>query len=104
MPLSLEKNVIQGTSVQFQTQFFDPANQIVSPADPVLRVYFRSNDVYETVLVPMTFSANNWIASWDSSNADVGIVEWYISSGSGIAEEGKFRVIGNRASPVSNPG
>ena len=101
----LVKNVTRGSYVQFASNFFDANNDINIPDQPTLRVYYRSNNEYLTATANMTSSGNTWIASWDSSNADVGIVQWYISSGGtpSIAEEGEFRIIANHAANVSNP-
>ncbi len=102
----LVKNVIRGSYVQFASNFYDANNALVTPEEPVLKVYYRSNNEYLTVTANMSMSNDNlWIGSWDSSNADTGIVHWYINSGGakGIAEEGEFRVIGNHASESSNP-
>jgi hypothetical protein len=99
----LVKNVTRGNIVTFTATFYDANNAVAEPSDPVLRVYFRSNDDYITTLANMSSNGTSWTAIWDSSNADVGIVQWYINSGNGIAEEGEFRVNGNHASNTSNP-
>lgn len=101
----LVKNVTKGSYVQFSSNFFDANNAVRTPDQPILRVYYRSNNVYQTVTANLVSSGDNWTASWDSSNADVGIVQWYISSGGtpSIAEEGEFRIIANHAANVSNP-
>lgn len=101
----LVKNVVRGSYVQFASNFYDANNSPTTPEEPILRVYYRSNNEYLTVTANMTYSNTAWIGSWDSSNADTGIVHWYINSGGekGIAEEGEFRVIGNHASESSNP-
>lgn len=101
----LVKNVTKGSYVQFTSTFYDANNVLITPESPVLKIYYRSNNEYLTITSNLVFSGNVWVGSWDSSNADTGIVQWYISSGGekGIAEEGEFRVYGNHASDSTNP-
>lgn len=95
----LVKNVIRGNSVTFASSFLDANNNVVVPAAPVLSLYYKSNNIYVTATANLTFAANTWSAVWDSSNADVGIVEWHIAGGVGtpIASDGEFRILANKA-------
>jgi hypothetical protein len=97
----LVKNVIRGNKVTFKSVFYDDNNIQIDPVAPTLTVYYRSNNAYLTVTANMTFSntENKWVGTWDSSNADVGIVQWHIAGGTGtsVAEDGDFRIISNKA-------
>jgi hypothetical protein len=95
----LVKNVIRGNSVTFTSSFLDANNNVLTPAAPVLSLYYKSNNAYITVTANLIMTGNTWAASWDSSNADVGIVEWHISGGSGtpVALDGDFRILSNKA-------
>lgn len=95
----LVKNVIRGNQVTFKTTFYDADNNVLSPTTPTLTVYYKSNNQYVTVTSNLSLSGDLWVGSWDSSNADVGIVEWHISGGTGtaVAEDGDFRIIANKA-------
>ncbi len=90
------KNVTRGTTVKFTSEFYNANNEVITPASPKLRVYYRSNNEYITVESDMTAEGALWTGSWDSSNADVGMVQWNISS-SGVSEDGAFRLIANHA-------
>jgi|SRR5882757_6619990 len=96
----LVKNVVRGNMVTFSSSFYDGTNTLVAPSDPKVTLYYKSNSVYVTVTSNLSISTTNtWIGTWNSSNADVGIVEWHISAGAGtpIAEDGEFRILSNRA-------
>lgn len=95
----LVKNVIRGNSITFTSSFLDANNNIMVPQAPTLTVYFKSNSVYVNTSISMTSSGNAWSASWDTSNADVGIVQWHISGGptTPAALDGEFRILSNKA-------
>lgn len=95
----LVKNVIRGNKVTFKTSFLDADNNALNPTTPTLTVYYKSNNEYITVTSNLTLTDALWVGSWDSSNADVGIVEWHISGGAGtaVAEDGDFRILANKA-------
>lgn len=96
----LVKNVTRGCSVDFSTKFYNANNELILPFNPVLTLYYKSNTVYITSNVSFNTTDNiTWQASWNSSNADVGIVEWHISGGSStpIAMDGDFRILSNKA-------
>lgn len=100
----LVKNVIRGNSVTFTSTFLDANNNVVIPAAPAVMLYYKSNNQYISTSANMASSANSgsnitWSAIWDSSNADVGIVEWHITGGAGtpIASDGAFRILANKA-------
>lgn len=96
----LVKNVIRGNSVTFTSTFLDANNAAVVPASPTVTLYYKSNNAYITVSANMaSIGSNVWSGTWDSSNADVGIVEWHIAGGAGtpIATDGEFRILSNKA-------
>ena len=99
----LIKNLTRGNKITFSTTFFDVNNNIALPDNPTVSIFYKSNNVYLTTNLAMSIanSGNNWVATWDSSNADVGIVEWHIYSGpnTGISQDGDFRVLANKANP-----
>ena len=98
----LVKTVIRGNSIQFTATFRDANNDIVTPSVPTLTLHYKSNNAYINSTANMVSGASNtWSATWDSSNADVGIVQWHITGGSGvsIAEDGEFRIMGNDSNP-----
>lgn len=95
----LVKNVVRGNSVTFTTGFYDANNDLVIPSLPTLTVHYKANNQYVTETANMSGSGASWTATWDSSNADVGIVDWHISAGAGlkIASDGSFRIYANKA-------
>lgn len=97
----LAKNVVRGTAVTFTSTFLDANNNAVIPSDPTVTLYYKSNSVFVTVTSNMSAGANvyTWVTTWDSSNADYGIVEWHIEAGSAtpIAQDGSFRIYSNKA-------
>lgn len=96
----LVKNVTRGNSVTFTSSFLDANNNLTVPASPTLSLYYKSNNIYITTTFGMSESNDTvWTASWDSSNADVGVVEWHISGGNAtpIAMDGEFKIYANRA-------
>lgn len=99
----LVKNVFRGNIVTFTSTFYDANNAVLNPTAPTLSIYYKSNGTYITVTSNLALSANVWTGVWDSSNADVGLVEWHISGGTGvpIAQDGDFRIIANKANPGS---
>ena len=97
----LVRNVIRGNVLTFTSVFYDAANNIVVPSSPSLILYYKSNNQYVTVTANLSQNVNSWFTTWDSSNADVGIVEWHITGGGNtrIASDGTFRVYANKANP-----
>lgn len=95
----LVKNVIRGNSVTFASSFLDANNNVIVPSAPIVKLYFKSNNQYVTTTANLVLSGNTWAAQWDSSNADVGIVQWHISGGAGtpVASDGSFRILSNKA-------
>jgi hypothetical protein len=96
----LVKNVVRGNPVTFTSTFVDENNEVMTPADPIVRVYYKSNNVYVTVTLTMTAAnATAWSATWVSSNADIGVVRWHISAGSSTpaTQDGDFRILSNKA-------
>lgn len=96
----LVKNVIRGNSVTFTSSFFDANNNVVIPSAPALSVYYKSNNAYITESFNLiSIGSNAWAAEWDSSKADVGLLEWHITGGiaTPIAQDGEFRILSNRA-------
>jgi hypothetical protein len=96
----LVKNVIRGNSVTFTSAFMDANNTIMTPASPSVTLYYKSNNQYVSVSLDMeAINASSWSASWNSSNADVGVVQWHISAGNAtpVAMDGDFRILSNKA-------
>jgi hypothetical protein len=96
----LVKNVIRGNSVTFTSSFLDANNNVMTPEEPAISLYYKSNNAYVTVSYDMlAVNATAWTATWDSSNADVGIVEWHITGGAStpVAMDGDFRILSNKA-------
>lgn len=95
----LVKNVIRGNSVTFTSSFLDANNVAMVPAAPAVTLYYKSNNQYVTTTANLVLGANVYSAQWDSSNADVGIVEWHITGGTGtpVALDGSFRILANKA-------
>lgn len=96
----LVKNVIRGNSVTFTSGFLDAANNTVVPNTAVLTLYYKSNNQYITVTANLAQNGTSWGSAWDSSNADVGLVEWHIqavTANGNIATDGEFRIYANKA-------
>ncbi len=95
----LIRNVIRGNAVTFSSTFLDANNNVIVPSAPVVSVYYKSNNQYVTTSLNMTQTGNTWVATWNSSNADVGVVEWHIYAGNSTpaAQDGDFRILANKA-------
>src|SRR3954471_13009416 len=95
----LIKNVIRGNSVTFSSTFLDANNDVMVPEAPLLTLYYKSNSTYVTTTANLELEGNTWTASWNSSNADVGVVQWHISGGNStpVALDGDFRILANKA-------
>lgn len=96
------KEFIRGEIIQFYDwQFRDKDKTVTVPESAHLRVRF-TKCARETVdEIPLVKNGKNWSAEWDSSEADGGIVYFFIESISPkvAVAEGEFRLRANLANP-----
>lgn len=101
------KDVIRGNHVVFTANFLDVGGFPVTPPNPTLFLFYKSNraNVNPTFAMANGTGSNGWVASWNSSNVDANsVVYWHISAGGNtlLAMDGDFRVIANPSNPQSN--
>ena len=92
---------VRGQVVTISSTFLDENAEPTTPENPVLHYAFDVSGVTTVDQVDMMESTDGeWTASIDTATADDGIVYWTIRA-TGVAEEGNFRLVANRANPVA---
>ena len=94
------KDVVRGTPVTFTATFYNSDDDQMAANTATLYVNYRVNNVANTANVVMDqVNTYYWEATWDSSNADAGTIDWSIvAQGENKAvSEGSFRVLANKA-------
>lgn len=95
--------VDRGSTVVFPAGFTDNLGAVTNPPSANMYVTYKRSGVAVTVIIAMTQSGNSWTASWDSSPADAGQVDWCVkSAGSNKAAiQGAFLLVANAANPAT---
>lgn len=98
--------IVRGNTIAFRVTFRDPSGAVVTPSQAMLSLSFPSSEGYRrTVELPMSESAGEWIASWDSKIARAGTVYWSAHTRSttpAAAVDGSFELVANPANPESS--
>jgi hypothetical protein len=93
--------ITRGSTVVFATVFTDPTGVTVNPVSATLHLEYRASGTLTATSIALVQSGNTWTASWDSSVADGGRVDWHIrSTGTFPAGlEGTLKLKTNSANP-----
>lgn len=94
--------ITRGNMVSFEASFVDKDRNPALQNAATLHLSFKVEGERTTASVAMTKLLNGtFTATWDSSVADPGIIEWHIrSNGSDkTAEDGSFQLRANNANP-----
>jgi len=99
--VSIIKVSTRGNEIQWTATFKDFSGVLTSPASAALHVVYEGSTATVAVTVAMTSStAGEWAATWDSSVAAAGNVEWNIkATGPSISVDGSFKLSANDANP-----
>jgi hypothetical protein len=92
----------RGNEISFEVTFLDINRQPMAPPSANLYVSYKDGGVRTTATIPMVSAGSGvFTATWDSSVADPGIIEWHARA-AGVdpaAEDGSFQLIANNANP-----
>lgn len=93
--------VVKGADVGFASTFSDEAGLVFTPPSALLKITYTTNDSQTTETITMENNAGTWRATWDSSVADVGQVDWFIKSTGTVSSvnQGSFLIVNNTANP-----
>jgi hypothetical protein len=100
------KIVNRGNTAFFTFTFYDENGDVAVCQSAELQLTYMGRTDYVTEKVTLSSSDNNWLGQWVSANAKAGWVQYHAhaySSGTEFAEDGRFRVTGNRASLDHDP-
>ena len=90
-------DAVQGTAITFNANFYDLANNLITPNSATLTLSFYVNAEPASNTLAMSYSntANAWTQIWDSGASDVGAVTWKIfgESVNNVASQGTFRLL-----------
>jgi hypothetical protein len=96
--------VVRPGSIEITTQFVDMDGAPTNPSHAFLRIAFSTNGVPQVDQIAMVRDGDGvtWRGHWSSAAADDGTCHWHIMTDGALpaAEQGKFRVIANRAVPA----
>lgn len=95
------KRLSRGNTVFFTFTFYDENGSVAVCQTAALQLTYPGRSDYVTEEIDLSASGSTWTGEWDSSNAGPGWVQYHAhayASGTQFAEEGRFRVRGNRAS------
>src|SRR5262245_26971484 len=73
-------NVQQGASIKFVTQFKDSSGGPITPASANIALTYNASGSATTTTLPLTRQGSDWTAWWGSGVADIGLVNWAVSS------------------------
>jgi hypothetical protein len=93
------KEVTRGTPVEFEATFYDKDNEETVPASATLRLAYMVNGNLVANSISMTLDGNNYIAVWQSTGVDPGVVDWSVKPAGteDAVEDGSLTVTANRA-------
>lgn len=94
-------NVIRGADVSFSTTFKDVDGNLYNSPAASLNLSYSISDTPHSTTITMQYFNNAWHATWDSSVADQGQVDWFITSSGGVSsvDQGSFLLVKNTANP-----
>lgn len=97
--------VFRGSTVHFETTFYDRNNLVTNPVGATLYVSHRSGTTFVTDS-PITMTGpvgNLWSADWESLGIEAGDVDWCIRTTASprIVDQGSFTLQANQANPSS---
>jgi hypothetical protein len=90
----------RGALIEFyDCMFRDKNKNMTIPESAVLRIRYLKHGCRSCDEIEMTQKDGKWSATWDSSEADPGIIYWFIESTSPEAKvgQGQFRLVANPA-------
>lgn len=94
--------VDRGATVVWPISFIDSNGVLVVPTTVMLYVSYKHNGLRTTVTPAITPTGSTFTASWLSTPADPGRVDWHVRSiNPEIANEGSFTVNANAANPAT---
>jgi len=89
-------NITQGNTAEFVAEFFDSNKVVTIPSGATLVVsYTNINNASQTDTVIMTQVAANYLATWSSTNAALGLANWSVTATalSSPSQIGQLRII-----------
>jgi hypothetical protein len=92
----------RGNEITFEITFFDKNRQPMAPPSANLYISYKDGGTRTTASIPMVSAGSGlFTVTWDSAQADAGIIEWHARAGGGdpAAEDGSFQLIANNANP-----
>ena len=98
----MSRHFARGNDITFELTFYDADQQVVSPTSATLWVSYQVDGVEnEDELALVSDGQGVFSATWDSSVADAGTVDWHArSSEPKIAYDGSFILVANDANPA----
>lgn len=93
-------NVVRKAQILFRATFEDLSGMGLRPSAAFVRVWFLDvTGVRQNVVLPMTARGDAWEASWSTSTAAGGLVEWASWSEGDVqgATQGSFNLLANKA-------
>jgi hypothetical protein len=105
--------VERGNTVYFAFTFYDENGDAANVDSAEMQITYPAGWGYETETVPLAQSGDEWTATWLSSRARPGWIEWHAHAQAAqyhLVHDGRFRLSGNKAGldhdrlPAGQPG
>jgi hypothetical protein len=99
--------ITRGTTAYWQTNFYDPNNNLVQPSSANINVVYQDingNPTTTSVAMTLGVSSAPWTAELDTRNIGTGPVYWSIFTPGPIpvsVEDGVFDLVANPANQLS---
>ena len=93
--------IVRGSKVYFSFQFFDENGDLADVDSAELQLTYPGRDKFETEALTLELAAGYWIAEWLTTPMRDGWLQYHAhaySSGAELAQDGRVRIKGNRAS------
>lgn len=94
------RRAYRGNTVFFTFTFLDQNGNVATCQSAALQLTYPGRSDYVTELITLQASGSTWTGQWTSANARSGWVQYHahaLSSGTQFAEDGRFKLNGNRA-------
>lgn len=96
-------NITRGSDVTFSSSFTTSLNQAYTPNNANVKLSYTISGVATLTTIAMSLDPNDnkWRATWTTTSADAGQVDWFIyaSGNSGSTDQGSFLLVANTANP-----
>jgi hypothetical protein len=96
----IQTDLTKGNPISITVTFQDSLGEPAQPSSATITFAYYVNRVLTSETMDMIDTVEGWTVTWDSSPADVGVIDYSITAeGPRMVKMGSFRLEGNKANP-----